>query len=150
KDLFDLRKALLPQRPVRVGDTWKVDTRPMIEDLGKSMTVDADKATATGKLTDTRLENGARFGKMNFHIELPLKEFVSPKDTMPAEPGGRMGMDISMDGWIDGRQNPGAFKTSVRMTGTGLLKQPEGKPIKVMFSSRTEAQERRTELPGGR
>jgi hypothetical protein len=79
---------LLPQTTVKVGESWRLDPTPFVEDLRKlAMKLEPGRATGTGKLLRTYRSGGRQQGVLDLRIEVPIKSFdlmgatVRPKDS---------------------------------------------------------------------
>jgi hypothetical protein len=144
----DLRRLFLPGRAVRVKDTWKLELAPLIKELSRSLIVDADKAAGTGKLLEVRKDKSGRlFGKLEFQVELPLKELVTAKgEKVPLQAGAKMSVDLTLDACIDGSLESGVLKSESNMSATALLRGSDGARIKMALDSKALRQETRREV----
>jgi hypothetical protein len=63
----------LSKDAVKVGETWKCDAKQIWKELMPNAgEIDADKSTATGKLTEVYQKDGRTFGKIAIDVNLPL------------------------------------------------------------------------------
>ena len=110
---FDLQKAVLPGKAVGVNDSWKLDMGPLVTSFSRAtkMQIDADKAEGSGKLVKVYDKDGARFGVMELHLDLPLKEIGEGKNKVAVQAGSKWTMDITLDGCIDGSRIDGTRKS---------------------------------------
>lgn len=93
-------KDFLPGKPVKPGDSWKIDTAKAVKSLSRDqMTVDAAKATMTGKLVKVYQKGGKQFGVLELVLEFPLKDLG--KDAPPLK-SGALKMALTADVCIDG------------------------------------------------
>jgi hypothetical protein len=144
----DLQRLFLPRRPVGIKDPWSLELAPLIKELSRSLLVDADKAAGTGKLLEVRKEKEGRlFGKMQFQVELPLKEMVTAGgEKVPLQAGAKMTVDLTLDACIDGSLESGVLKSESNMSGTALLRGSDGARIKMLLDSKSQRQETRKEV----
>lgn len=149
-DGLDIRRVLLPSKPVRIGETWKIDPAPLVKELTRGddsqVAVDLAGATATGKLLEVR-EDKPRTGRMEFQIELPLKEFTRATEKRKLDAGSRMVLTLNADVCIDGSANSGVIKNTMKLTASGPLDTPNGKG-KLQIESRVNEEQRRQPPPG--
>jgi hypothetical protein len=103
-DKAGLDKLLMPQKAVKVGETWKVPVEVLIKIFAKKggTEFDADRATGTGKLIRVYKQGGKQFGVFDFQVELPLKAIEMEKKQFKAEAGSKITFAISQDVCIDG------------------------------------------------
>jgi hypothetical protein len=149
RDESDLQRLFLPRRPVRIKDPWDLELAPLIKELSRSLVVDADKAAGTGKLLEVRKDKDGRlFGKMQFQVELPLKEMVTAGgEKVPLQAGAKMTVDLTLDACIDGSLESGVLKSESSMSGTALLRNSkDGARIKMVLDSKSLRQETRKEV----
>jgi hypothetical protein len=113
----DFEKMLLPGRPVAVGETWKLDTRPLVEEMKKSddVVVDFDKMVMTAKLVRAYKKGGRQFGVIRVDWVVPIKAFKGGGKETPLEPGAKMVVVADMDVCIDGTAYLGTMTGDVRM-----------------------------------
>jgi hypothetical protein len=147
----DLEKAFLPKKPVAVNESWKVDVAAFVAAYARStkMPVDAARAEGTGKLLKVYTKDGARFGIVNLHLEMPLKEgkLGESPNQMTLNAGGKWTVDIALDGCIDGSRAAGSRKGVSQFHATGeIALPPDGKPGKVVLSAKTTARETTDEV----
>jgi hypothetical protein len=145
---LDLRRLFLPRRPVAVKDPWTLELTPLIKELSRSWLVDADKVAGTGKLVEVRKDQAGRlFGKMEFHIELPLKERVTAGgEKVPLQPGAKINVDMTLDACIDGSLESGVLKSEQNLSATALIRSKDGARIKMVLDSKALRQETRKEV----
>ncbi|HXG10433.1 MAG TPA: hypothetical protein VNK04_11765 [Gemmataceae bacterium] len=147
----EMRKLLLPGKPVRVGESWKIDPEPLLKELTRgeeaTMNLDAAKATAGGKLLEVYQKDRAQFGKMEFLVEVPIKEFVQGNQKLALQPGALIRITLTADLCIDGSLQTGVMKGNVSLTATGVLPTPDGGQGKLTIASKFVGHEQRKELP---
>jgi hypothetical protein len=139
----DMRR-LQPDKPVKINESWKLDTDPIIKDLmrgDESITFDAANSEATAKLLEVYEKDGRKYGKIVFHIRLPIKEF-NAKEKVKVQPGAKMIMTINLDGCIDGAEDSAHMKMEMKMDGEALIPSPDGKEFKMTMAVRANAEKR--------
>lgn len=147
-DDFDMRKSFLPPKAVKPGDSWTVDPASLVRHYGTSLLADAEKAKVTGKLLSVRQEEGKKYGRLEFLVELPLKGFRTPDgSTMGVTEGSKMSMAFTMDACIDGSAETGVLKTNIEMSATAPIAATDGMKLKMVLSSKVSAHERRIDPP---
>jgi hypothetical protein len=149
-DKQDLEKILLPQKPVRVNETWKIDAEEFARALSKDtegrFEVDADKARATGQLLRAYQKNGHQYGVIEYRIDLPLKGTIG-KEKLPLGPGAKMALRIKMDGCIDGQVSDATADTSTNLDLTATLKGPDGNSYKLILAVKATQKGTQKDLP---
>jgi hypothetical protein len=147
---LDVRKVFLPDRPVRVGESWKIDPAPLIKELTRgedsAVTVDAAKATAVGKLLEVYRKDSQLHGKLEIQVDLPLREFSRGNEKLALQAGSRMLVTVSADVCIDGSTNSGVMKSTMNMTANAVLPLPDGTQGKLLIASKVTGQEQRKDL----
>jgi hypothetical protein len=123
-DLAD-DKFFLPKKPVRINETWKIDTDPLIKSLGKDFPISLDtaKIEATGKLLKAYKKEGHQFGEMEIHTVLPIKSFDAGGKKITVEGGSKVTLEMKLDGCIDGSLNEGKGQMNMDMNVVALIDQ---------------------------
>src|SRR5262249_33209296 len=69
----DFEKMLLPKGKVAVGESWKIDAAPLLDEIKKSgeIVVDADKFSMTARLTKAYPKGGRQFGVIRLELFMP-------------------------------------------------------------------------------
>jgi hypothetical protein len=140
---FDLQKAVLPGKAVAVNDSWKLDMGPLATTFARAtkMQIDADKAEGSGKLVKVYEKDGARFGVMELHLDLPLKEMGEGKNKLTVQAGSKWTMDITLDGCIDGSRLDGTRKSVSKIDASGAVPLPDGTQAKLALVATGNSQE---------
>ena len=140
---FDMQKAVLPGKAVAVNDTWKLDMAPLVATFTKAtkMQLDADKATGTGKLVKVYQKDGSRFGVMELHLDMPIKEIGEGKSKVALQAGSKWTMDITSDGCIDGSRLDGTRKSLSKIEANGQVPLPDGKEAKLTVTATGDSRE---------
>jgi hypothetical protein len=119
EEKFDLEKFLLPKKPVKMGDTWKIEMEPVVKDFtdNSKIEVDTAKATGTGKVVKVYKKDGVQYGELKFDLELPIKALPPGPDgkALPLEQGAKAKMDVTLDVCIDGSKVDGTMKGIMKM-----------------------------------
>lgn len=115
----EMEDVVLPKKPVKVGDSWDIDAKQLVEAFAEDgMELDTKKVKGTGKLVKVYDKGGCKNGVMEITIELPLlKMATGPGDAKALTAGSFMKLEMTADGCIDGTVSGGT------MTGkmTGLM-----------------------------
>jgi hypothetical protein len=136
-----LEKAILPQKPVKVNETWKIDSDALVKSLTKDMKqalpVDKSKAGGTGKLIRAYKKDDKQFGVLDVKIDLPLKgEFpIGAGQKAPIQEGSKMTMRMEVDTCIDGTATDTVANMSMEMDLVATIKGPDGKDYKMTVHS---------------
>jgi hypothetical protein len=119
-------ERLLPGKPVKPGDAWKVDVSKLPGISGDGLAIDADKSELTGKLLKTFERGGKRFGELEYAGTIALKS-LGAKSPVKLKDGSTMKLKMTGEACIDGTD------PSNRMTGTLAIKM-EGEGAGVTLS----------------
>jgi hypothetical protein len=148
-DSVQMRRILLPTRPVRVNETWNIDPDPLIKDLiegdGSAVVVDRAKAIARGQLASVYVKDGHRFGKMTFTIELPLTQMRQGNNIVPLRAGARLTAVKTIDACIDGSLVSGTMEAVLQTDAVALLE--GGKNGTAIISNKVILKETQREVP---
>jgi hypothetical protein len=110
----DQEDAFLPKKPVKVGDTWKVDGKELAKAFAKGGALDPDLSSAECKLTKVYKEGDHQFGQLVLTMKLAPKPPPGVKFDKPPV----VEMTITLDTAIDGS----ATKGTMTMTGKSATK----------------------------
>ena len=129
----ELVKLLLPQNTLKTGDTWKLNMGPLFALLTRGLEMEADMAQGkgTGTLRKIYMQNGKRFGELNFLMELPLKTVFKAAQQMKFSPGAKLLLEVTLDGCIDGRSETRTRKTKMTLIGNATRAQEPGTTLVV-------------------
>jgi len=122
KEEGDMEELMLPKKPVKVGDTWKVDVKAVEKMFGEELKVDADAAKVSGKLVKVYDKDKAKWGVIEYTIELPIASINLMGQSVGTTDGSVLKLTITMDGCVDGTQYGGT--SSGKMEGNVGLKVP--------------------------
>jgi hypothetical protein len=109
----------LPVKPVKVGETWKIEGKDLVKTLGKNSNLDKERSSAVGKLVKVYKKEGHQFGV----IELTLKMAPGLDPGVKYEKAPVVEMKITLDAAIDGSTPAGAMTMTGGMTAKGSLEQ---------------------------
>lgn len=111
----------LPEKPVKVGDSWKVNVEKAAAELAEGgMVIDPDKSKGTGKLTKVYQKNGKTYGILEVEMDLIVSKIKGPQE-IPLKDGSKLNIKITIDGCIDGTEATGGGKMSMKGTLAGEL-----------------------------
>jgi len=113
---------LLPGKPVKAGDTWKIDVSklPGLGGNDSGLVVDAEASDLTGKLVKTEKKSGKQYGVLEFTGNIAIKS-LGEKSPLKLKPGAKMGLKMTAEACIDGT-DPSSKMTgllSIKMEGDG-------------------------------
>jgi hypothetical protein len=110
---------LLPQEPVKVGGTWKVDVTKLAKDAEGELDIDVAKSSASGKLVKVYDKGGHKFGVLEITMELALNKIGGEGQQIEMKPGSKMKVTAVMDTCIDGSKTAFTGKVTVKGEFTG-------------------------------
>lgn len=140
KDEPDMEELMMPKKAVKVGDTWQVDAKAVEKMFGDELAVDKDKVKVTGKLVKVYDKDKAKYGVIDFTIDLPVASVNVMGQPLQTTDGSKLTVTISLDGCIDGSVYGGT--SSGKMEGNVGLKVPMAEVALKMsgtMSSKSEA-----------
>jgi hypothetical protein len=148
-DDVNFEKLLLPGRPVKVNETWKIDMGPVTKEFGADaqMELDAAKATGTGTLKKVYKKDGRQYGEMVLKLEMPIKSVGSGPKKIVAQDGSKGVLEFTMDVCIDGSEASGVLKGTMKFDLTAKLPLPGGDTGTLTVHSEGVNQETQKELP---
>ncbi|MCE9560657.1 MAG: hypothetical protein K8U57_01255 [Planctomycetes bacterium] len=115
-------EQLLPGKPVKPGDTWKIDVSklPGLTGGQAGMVIDADTSELTGKLVKTYQKGGKQYGTLEFTGQIGIKS-LGEKSPLKLKAGAKMGLKMVADACIDGTDPSGKMTgtLSIKMEGDG-------------------------------
>lgn len=95
---------LMPAKPVKVGDTWTIDKKKVLEAMGemKGLKFDEDKSSFTAKLVKADKKDGALHGTIEFTLKFALTDFPLGPNIVPTQPESEMAFKMNVDACLDG------------------------------------------------
>ena len=136
EDKDDPRTLMLPGKPVKPGDTWKIDAEKLTKGLGKDLVVDKSKIEATGKLVKAYKQDGKQFGVLELKITAPISD-VGGKAMLKVKEGSTVTVTLTGDGVIDGSSPQGKSNAVMRFQINGAGDAFELKMDMTVTESRT-------------
>jgi hypothetical protein len=109
-------EAFLPKKPVKVGDTWKVEGKEVAKVFAKDGELDPDLTSVEGKLTKVYKEGDHQFGVLTLTLKVAPKPKFPP--TFKAEKPPVVESTVTFDVAIDGSTTKG----TMTMTGNSGLR----------------------------
>ena len=143
-------KLVLPGKPVKVSETWNVDT--YAAEVAKSVkkdifSLDVAKASGTCKLVKAYKKDGRQFGTMELQMELPLKSLqLGTGRPLDLQAGARFAVNSSMDRCIDGSADEGTETAMTQFNASGSTAFPKGGKLKMALSVSVSTQETNKEV----
>lgn len=100
---------LIPNRAVRVGETWQVDKEAMAKQFKEDgLVLEDSKTTGVGKLTKVYQKDGKQFGVIELRFEVyPLESNDAGRKTT-MKPGSKIVYELRADTCIDGTTSESA------------------------------------------
>jgi hypothetical protein len=117
---------LLPDNPVRPGDTWKVDGKKIVAAIGSDggLVIDEQASSLTGRLVKTYRKDGKLFGVMEYAGEIVIKS-LGEKASLRVKAGSKMGMKLTREACVDGTDpsatTVGDLSARIEAEGMGLM-----------------------------
>ncbi len=111
----------LPGKPVKVGETWKIDVAKVAGELTESgMVIDLQKSTGTGTLTKVYDQDGKKFGVIDVAMDLVVSKLASGPQEIPLK-DSKLTLTMALDGCIDGTVATGGGKMSMKGNLSGEI-----------------------------
>jgi hypothetical protein len=105
----------LPGKPVRVGETWKIDVAKVAGELAEGgMVIDEKKSAGSGKLVKVYEKGGKQFGVIEVTMDLLVSKLAAGPQEIPLKEGSKLSVGLSMDGCIDGSEATGGGKMTMK------------------------------------
>lgn len=120
KERSDLKNEdLLPKKPVKLNETWKIDAGLLIKDLEKTdqLEGDAKNSKASGKLVKVYKKGEQLFGVMEIEFVLAVKSFKSEGMEYTTKDESKIEIHMVIDTAIDGTDS----EATVKRTSKGEL-----------------------------
>ncbi len=132
---FDMNKAMVPKKPVKVGESWNPDKAVVLKGLAASFgsEIDASKSTVEAKLLRAYKRGDKQFGVLEFTFKLALTRLATITFDTPATFEVTMKLDTAIDG-----SSPALTMTgSTQLKGKGELEQGGAKLIVDLTETRS-------------
>jgi hypothetical protein len=112
----EMEKILMPGKPVKVGETWKIDAEKLLKTMAKEGGFGGDNPKASGKLLEVYEKGGHRFGKMDIEMTSPITTFAGGDMVkFKVADGSKLGMKFHLDVCIDGSCADAAVKSEMAL-----------------------------------
>jgi hypothetical protein len=112
----DFEKMILPNKKVAVGESWKIDTEPLLKEMAKSgeLVPDPTKFTMSAKLTKAYTKDGRQFGVIRLEWNMGMKGVGGGGKSIPVDPAkNKMTVTADLDICIDGSASVGTMTASM-------------------------------------
>jgi hypothetical protein len=137
KDEDEMEDLMLPKKAVKAGDTWEVDAKSLSKVFEDEMTVDAAKAKVSGKLVKLYDKDKAKWGVIEFTLDLPVTAVtVGPDTKADATAGSKLKVTLTLDACVDGTVYGGT--STAKIEGEVGMK-ANGADITVTTNSKMES-----------
>jgi hypothetical protein len=122
---------MLPRQPVRCGDTWRFDPKPLLVAWPKppQIHINADGAVGRAKLMKVTRREGRLFGELEFDIEAPVVGVDFGPRAATLEPGTRLTVLVTVEACIDGSASTFTLRMQDQLIARVLLANPSGQRI---------------------
>jgi hypothetical protein len=144
------KRLFLPAMPVAVGDTWRIDTAPLLQGFKKDEKVTVQKGEGTGKLVKVYTKDGRKFGVIEVAIAmeftLEIKE-VDPKTKGSLKATQKQIMKVAFDGCVDGTLAEGRVHSTLEYNSTSVYRVPDTAAVSFITSGSTTGDDNWKELP---
>jgi hypothetical protein len=114
EDADEREDVFLPTKPVKVGDSWKVDGKSLDKAFAKSGGMDPERSSAEGNLVKAYKKDGHQYGT----IQVTMKMGLKPPPMVTFDKPPLIEMKITLDAPIDGSTTAGLMT----MTGNVATK----------------------------
>ncbi len=144
-DELDWEKFVLPDRPVRVNETWDLDVPRVVRVLGRvgKLDIDPSGATARARLTQVYQQDRRRFAVVDAAVELPLRSLPQGPGRQALLPGSRITLQLQINGCIDGSAEMTAVQVTVQVQRAMAVGGPSGPGTMRLVSQSTIREVRR-------
>ena len=114
---------LLPKKPVKIGETWVVDTAMVVKSFESVVpfTLDVEKSKVVGKLLKVYQKDDKQFGTIEMNVTLVVKEFKLDGQEIELKPGSTMVITSITEQCIDGTSHALNEKSTIKMDLTGEI-----------------------------
>lgn len=140
----EIVRSLLPNRAVRVGDSWQFDAAPLLAAWPKPPQVRFTSAAAgSGKLREVSDRGGRRHGIMDFTVIAPVAGVEFGGHKAEVESDNCLKIDVTLDACIDGTSAAYTLRLSDDLTVRLRMDLPDGERVQGVISERHERTETR-------
>jgi hypothetical protein len=137
----EIIKQFAPNKPVKVGDSWPLDLKPVARAL--EMTADAAKSTATVKLAGVETRGPTKFGTFDLDVRMSVTAAVG-KIEVTFDPPAVFTMKGTIELAIDGSSTESRADMDMSIQGTGTWKNKVGGTGKITFDVTGKVEDRET------
>jgi hypothetical protein len=138
----EIEAAMSPPKPVKVGETWKIDADELLPGWNK-IGVGTEGATATGKLLKVYEKAGHRYARFDILVEMPIKKF--PLEGTKVAPTSKMKTVINVDACVDGTFIDSVMKTDMSMIVECKFPALDGGKSNIVLEYKTISTRKKTE-----
>lgn len=136
----DFVNVLLPQKAVKVGDTWTLPAEAIgkgIEDKDNKVKFNHDKSNGRGKLLKVYQQDGRQYGVMHLRVELaPLSFKGDDGNDIKLQPDAKLVIELKMDGCIDGSARSAKSEISFTVNAVGMVSNEELGQLRLVLNIR--------------
>jgi hypothetical protein len=115
-------RLFFPAKPVKTGETWKVDLEPIAKELAadSGFTFNVAKATGTGKIVKISEKFGKNYAELEIDVALPLTGIGTQ---VAFAEGATFNLKFKYDGCIDGTITDGVATLEIKIKADGTIKE---------------------------
>jgi hypothetical protein len=140
----EIVRSLLPNRPVKPGESWQFDPSPLLAAWPKPPQVRfASATTGTGKLREVTDRGGRRHAVMDFTAIVPVTGVELGGRQAEVETENCLRIDVTLDACIDGTSAAYTLRLTDDLTVRLWLDLPGGERVRGVISERHERTETR-------
>jgi hypothetical protein len=114
KDKPDFDELMVPKDPVKVGESWKINTADLAKGFDDNFEIDAAKSKATGTLTKVYDKDGRKYGVLDIKLDLAVSKLGEGAMAIPLKDGSKMQVEGSLDVCIDGTAEAGSMTMTMK------------------------------------
>jgi len=114
---------LLPKKPVKIGETWNIDTALVAKSFESVVPfkLDVPKSKVTGKLLKVYTKDGKQYGSIETKLKFVVKEFKLDGQEMELKPESFMEVTSVIEQCIDGSSHALDDKSTIKMDLVGEI-----------------------------
>jgi hypothetical protein len=115
----EMDELFLPQKPVKAGDGWDIDSKALAKSFARNAELDPDKSSAKAKLAKVYDKDGKKFGEIEVTLKLTPKTPADVKFESPPT----IDMKVTLNTAIDGSSTAGTMKMTGKMKSKVTVEQ---------------------------
>jgi hypothetical protein len=137
----------LPDRPVKVGESWNIDVSAIVKDCEAKHGCKLTGATGIGTLKEVYQGAKGRCAKVEVHIRVPICTIKSGERQMALTDGSGTTLDAYYDFALDGSDSHYSSKIRMAFLATGRNPEADGTSTRVRMELGIDLKEERSTGP---